>query len=106
VEMPQTRSDFLSCHSFQINHLQTLTLKQETCRASDLDLILIPCALPCELDFKRSTFRDAWLRPGPHVAPHMHRARARRNRLPDSSYTTEKGVYYIYGRPQRSGNPG
>lgn len=39
-----------------------------------------PHALSCGgLDLKRSTFRDAWLRPGPQVAARSPHARARSN---------------------------
>jgi hypothetical protein len=31
------------------------------------------------LDLERSNFRESWLRPGPHVGDHIHRARARSN---------------------------
>jgi hypothetical protein len=51
--------------------------KQKTC-ATAIWTSFGPHALfhAC-LDLKRSKFQDPWLRPGPHVAAHMHRARAR-----------------------------
>jgi len=51
------------------------------------------------LDLERSTFRDAWLRPGPHVAAHIVAHARGRIRLANSSSRTKKRASLYGGWP-------